>query len=95
MPPADDRARDKNEVFAMVRTALESEFGLSADRIELSTHLIDELDLDSIDALDLAASMEETLGFTLRDDDLKSVRIVQDVVELIYSGLVARCAAER
>ncbi len=95
MPPADDRTPDKNEVFAMVRTALETEFGLPGDRIDLSTHLIDELDLDSIDALDLAASMEETLGFTLRDDDLKSVRIVQDVVELIYTGLVARCAAGR
>ncbi len=79
----------------MVRTALEAEFGLPGDRIEPSTHLIDELDLDSIDALDLAASMEETLGFTLREDDLKLVRIVQDVVELIHTGLVARCAAGR
>ena len=95
MSPVGNSTPSKADVFKQVRSAFESEFGLPKDEIQLATHLFDDLDLDSIDAVDLAASMEESLGLSLRDDDLKSVRTVQDMVELVHGELATRQAAGR
>jgi acyl carrier protein len=59
-------------------------------RIQPTAHLVDDLDLDSIDLVDLAVSLEESIGGALAEDELKSVRTVQDAVDAIHAGLVAR-----
>ena len=74
-------------VLGELRVAMQSEFGLKPDEIQLETHLVDDLDLDSIDWVDLAVRLEETLGFTFPEEQLKSIRTVQDVVELIRGAL--------
>ena len=79
-------------VLGELRAAMQSEFGLKPDEIQLETHLVDDLDLDSIDWVDLAVRLEETLGFTLPEEQLKSVLTVQDVVELIHGALTERRA---
>lgn len=90
MPPPENPALSKPQILDEVRAALEAEFGIPAHSVELETHLVDDLDLDSIDAVDLAARMEEGLGFTLREEELKSIRTVEDAVELVYAGLCER-----
>lgn len=90
MPPPENAALTKAQVLDEVRAALEAEFGIPAHSVELATHLVDDLDLDSIDAVDLAARMEEGLGFTLREEELKSIRTVADAVELVHAGLRER-----
>jgi acyl carrier protein len=69
-----------------------SEFGLPPEDIQLTTHLIDDLDLDSIDFVDLAVSLEQSIGLSLGEDELKSVRTVQDAVDVIHAGLIGRSA---
>lgn len=71
---------------------MQAEFGLEPGAIELSAHLIDDLDLDSIDLVDLAVSLEEERGIKLDEDDLKSVRTVADAVDALRAAL-ARSAA--
>lgn len=71
---------------------MQAEFGLEPSTIELSAHLIDDLDLDSIDLVDLAVSLEEERGIKLDEDDLKSVRTVADAVDALRAAL-ARSAA--
>jgi acyl carrier protein len=75
------------EIFQIVTGILRKEFDLGAEDLQLDTHLIDELDLDSIDAIDMAVRVEERLSVSLDDDDLKSIRTIRDVVELIDGRL--------
>ena len=79
----------------MLRTTMQAEFGLDPDAIEPSKHLIDDLDLDSIDLVDLAVSLEEDRGIKLDEDDLKSVRTVEDAVNAVRAALARSAAGGR
>ncbi len=75
-----------DDVLAVLRATMSAEFGLEPSAIEPSAHLIDDLDLDSIDLVDLAVSLEEERGIKLDEDDLKSVRTVGDAVNAVRAA---------
>jgi acyl carrier protein len=83
-------APTKEDVLSELRAVMQSELGLSPELIQPAAHLVDDLDLDSIDWVDLAVSLEESIGITLAEEVIKSVRTVQDAVDVIHAGLVAR-----
>lgn len=82
----------RDEVFARLRGILVESFELDASRITREAHLLEDLDLDSIDAIDLAVRLEEETGLKLADDELRGVRRVDDVVELVLAKLTAHAA---
>jgi len=83
-----------DDVLAVLRAAMQAEFGLEPSTIELSAHLIDDLDLDSIDLVDLAVSLEEERGIKLDEEDLKSVRTVADAVDALRTAFARSAAGE-
>ena len=74
---------------------MHAEFGIDPGAIELAAHLIDDLDLDSIDLVDLAVSLEEERGIKLDEDDLKSVRTVGDAVNAVHAAFARSAAGGR
>ena len=76
--------QSKEEIFGWVADGLTHEFEFSADDLVLETRLIDDLDLDSIDAVDMAVRLEEKTGFRFAEEELRSVKTIQDVVDLIH-----------
>lgn len=76
-------APEHPELLAAVRGLLEREFGFAPDRIRPETHLVDDLEFDSIDAISLAVRVEEEMGIKLDEQSLKSVRTIGEVLELI------------
>jgi acyl carrier protein len=83
-------APTKEQVFDEVRAVMKGELGLSVEALVPDAHLVEDLDLDSIDLVDLAATLEERLGLSFRTEELASVRLIQDVVDLIHGALVER-----
>ena len=79
--------RSKDEILHWVRETLKSEFQICAEDLHPGAHLVDDLDLDSIDAVDLAVNVEQELGLSLSEGDLKSIHTIQDVVDLIHARL--------
>ena len=84
-----------DDVLAVLRATMQAEFGLEPATIELSAHLIDDLDLDSIDLVDLAVSLEEERGIKLDEEDLKSVRTVADAVDAVRAAFARSAAGAR
>ena len=82
----------RDEILARLREILAESFELEAARITAEARLREELDLDSIDAIDLAVRLEEETGIKLADDELHGVRRVGDVVELVHAKLAGRAA---
>lgn len=82
----------RDEVFTRLRAILVESFELDASLITRDAHLLEDLDLDSIDAIDLAVRLEEETGLKLADEELRGVRRVDDVVELVLAKLSARAA---
>ena len=64
-------------------------FELSPDQIRLEAALRDDLDLDSIDAIDMAARLHKLTGRKLDMSSLKKLVTVRDVVDLVEAHLRA------
>ena len=79
----------KEEILERVTSVLAQSFDLEPGLVTPTAHLIDDLDLDSIDAIDMVVGLEEETGLDISEDELKSVRVVQDVVDLLYRHLAA------
>ena len=69
--------------FETVRGLLRTLFDVPDDQIQPGAHLMDDLDLDSLDAVELAHSLEDEVGVTLEDEDLGSLRTVRDIVAFV------------
>jgi len=78
---------DRQRVLDDVRATL-VQMGLDPASIDPAAQLVDDLDLDSLDWVDLALQLEENLCITLADERFASLRTVQDVVDRVYSALV-------
>jgi acyl carrier protein len=77
----------KDAILARVTDILVGSFDLDPGQVHPTAHLIDELDLDSIDAIDLVVGLEEQTGLRVSEQELKGIRIVQDIVDLIHRRL--------
>ena len=74
----------REEIFNTLRTAMVELFELDADRITLESSLYDDLEIDSIDAVDLIDHIKRQTGRKVSAEDFKAVRSVNDVVEAVY-----------
>ncbi|MEL1264373.1 acyl carrier protein [Pseudoxanthomonas putridarboris] len=82
----------KNELFDRIVAILHDSFEIEPSRITPEARLYDDLDIDSIDAVDLIVQLKPLLGRNLQPDAFKAVRTVQDIVDVLY-GLIREKAA--
>ena len=75
-----------DSILNNLRDVLVDEFELEPESITMDAHLVDDLDIDSIDAIDILARLRELTGKQLPAEALKSVRTVGDVVHLVNSN---------
>jgi acyl carrier protein len=73
----------KDEIYGRIRSTLIENFEVPAERISLEAKLGDDLELDSIDAIDMAVQIQELTGARLEEDELRKLRTVGDTVDLV------------
>ncbi len=76
-------ASTTQDTLQQLSRLLADEFEITPETITLDAHLFEDLDIDSIDAIDMLARLRELTGKQLPADELKSVRTVGDVVALV------------
>jgi acyl carrier protein len=74
----------RDEILATLTTYLEEMFEVERQRITLDAKLFEDLDLDSIDAVDLVVKLQDLTGKRIQPDQFKTVRTVGDVVERVH-----------
>jgi acyl carrier protein len=79
--------RSREEILEWVIDVIKQQFQFVDEELRAATHLVDDLDLDSIDAIDLAVRLEEETGLALGEDELKSIRTIEDIVDMIDGRL--------
>jgi acyl carrier protein len=72
-----------DQVLEMLRTALAELFELDPGLITLESRLGEDLEIDSIDAVDLLERLRRTTGKKMSPEDFRSVRTVGDLVATI------------
>ena len=75
----------KDELFTKCVEILHETFDIEKDRIKPESRLYDDLDIDSIDAVDLIVRMKPMVGKRMAPEAFKSVRTVQDVVDALHT----------
>ncbi|MDE1313593.1 acyl carrier protein [Vibrio aestuarianus] len=71
------------QVFDQVKEALVELFEIDESEIQPDAHLYQDLDLDSIDAVDLVVHLQKVTGKKIKPEEFKAVRTVNDVVEAV------------
>lgn len=77
------------QIFEHLQTVLSGTFEIDPVRITLEANLFDDLDLDSIDVVDLAIKLQEYTGKRVKPEEFKSIRTVGDIVATVRRLLVA------
>ncbi|WP_428001167.1 acyl carrier protein [Acidovorax sp.] len=75
---------NKEAIYERIAAILRETFEIDAARITPEARLYDDLDIDSIDAVDLIVQLKPWVGKRLNADAFKSVRTVQDVVDALH-----------
>lgn len=78
-----------DEIFQTLREIMCELFELEESRIQLDTRLYEELEIDSIDAVDLMEKIKRLTGKKVSPDDFKNVRTIRDVVDTIQKLVAA------
>ncbi|MCL2875027.1 MAG: acyl carrier protein [Betaproteobacteria bacterium] len=77
----------KEEIFDWVRNVLHKHFETPVERVTMDANLYQDLDIDSIDAVDLLIHLKQLTGQSISPDVFKQVRTVSDVVDAVHAHL--------
>lgn len=73
----------EQEIQDLLVEALESLFEVDPSKITSETNLYQDLEIDSIDAIDLIDYIKRKTGHKLQAEDFRNVRTVGDVVQAV------------
>ena len=70
----------QEHILSTLREWMQDLFEIEPETIQLESNLYSDLDVDSIDAVDLIVKIKELTGKQVKPEDFKNVRTVHDVV---------------
>lgn len=73
----------KEEILNTVKEILVNDFECEESKLVPEVKLFEDLDLDSIDAVDLIVRLQRIINKTVNPEDFKQIRTLQDVVTAI------------
>ena len=74
----------REEIIRLTNEALKKEFELTDEQLKPEAHLQNDVGLDSLDAVDMVAVLEQKFGMTLRQGyDIRSIVTLKDLYDFI------------
>lgn len=74
---------NKQDIYQEVATLLTTLFEIDPDEIRPDARLYEDLELDSIDAVDMVVHLQKRTGRKIKPEAFRAVRTVQDVVDAV------------
>ncbi len=75
----------EQEIYQVLADALENLFEIEPELIKPEANLFEDLEIDSIDAIDLIDYIKRQTGHKLQAEDFRSVRTVADVIQAVLN----------
>ena len=72
----------EQKVIALISEATTTD----ASKISENTNLVDDLDLDSLDLVELMMKMEDEFGIEIPEEEVEQLKTVKDVVSYLQSA---------
>lgn len=73
----------KTEILSEIQLMMKQLFKLEPEVVQPAARLQEDLDLDSLDAIDLAVKVEETTGVPLDEAKIPHLKTIEDVIVMI------------
>jgi acyl carrier protein len=77
----------KEQIYDELKRILVEALEINENLIKKDANLFEDLELDSIDAVDIAVHMQRFTDKKLAPEDFKQIKTVNDVVEAVYNLL--------
>ena len=71
--------------FENVRDIIVNTLSCDADQITPETNLFEDLEADSLEAVELSMAFEEAFGVGIADEDMENIKTVQDIIDYLTS----------
>jgi acyl carrier protein len=75
--------RTKDEALERIRLTLAELFELEPTQIQFESRLYEDLEIDSIDAVDLMDQLRAETGRRVSSEDFRAVRTVGDLADVV------------
>ena len=76
----------KEELFGKIQEVLESDFEIEKDNVKMDSKLFEDLDLDSIDAVDLLSKIKQYMpGKQIDPEMFKNAKTIENVIDLLIA----------
>lgn len=72
-----------SQLFDRVKSVLSNVFEIPVEKIVPEAQLYTDLDLDSLDAIDLAIKLKSETGIELTEEEIRGIRTVADILEVV------------
>ena len=90
----------RDDILREIQLMMKELFEVDPATVQPSARLIEDLELDSLDAIDLAVKVEETTGLAFDEAKLREMRTVEDVIVTLeamikaHGGVPLRASAQ-
>ena len=74
---------NQDVLYKKITSTLVELFEIDENSININSNLYEDLDIDSIDAVDLVIELRKMTGKKIQPDDFKSVRTVEDIINAV------------
>ena len=74
---------DTENLYLKIREILVEQFDVEESSVTMDANLYEELEIDSIDAVDLLVQLKEVTGRKIAPETFKEVRTIRDVLDAI------------
>lgn len=92
-PPFPPMQPSTDDIYAHVRQLLIELFEVEPAKIRPEAQLNKDLEIDSIDAIDLVLKLKDFTGRKIKPEEFKHVRTVGDVVNTVHAIVSTSAAA--
>ena len=74
-------------VFEKVREIIVEQLGVEESDVTMDTHLMKDLEADSLDAVEIIMAIEDEYGIEIPDEDAEKFQSVSDLVKFVEANL--------
>ena len=71
--------------FETVRDIIVNTLSCDEEQVTAETNLFEDLDADSLEAVELSLALEEAFGVGIADEDMTKIQTVSDIVAYLAS----------
>lgn len=73
----------KEDIFLKIRPIIAEQLEIKEEKIELSSRIVEDLGVDSLDATELLMALEEAFNIEIMDEEAEKMKTINDVVNYL------------